>query len=318
MKLEAINTIAVIGAGQIGQAAAVEFALGDYEVRLHSRSSESLARGLLGIRGILEKMMGLRIVTADQAHQAETRIKTDGNLRNTVKNAQVVFEAVYEDLELKQHIFRELDRHCQNDAVMVSGTSTLSLSAIASATTSPERVVLANASNPPYLVPLVEILRNTETSDETVNTLCALLRKIGKKPVVIQKEVPGFVANRLQVALLREALHLIEEGIVTAHDIDLILRSSIGRRWAVAGIFEVFDISGQDLTLAASSYLMPYLSNATEPSRVLGDKVAEGKLGVKSGEGFYPWTPTTADALQQRIAHALVEIEKWSQETKQR
>ena len=107
-----------------------------------------------------------------------------------------MFEAVYEDLELKQRIFRDLDRYCQDDALMVSGTSTLGLSDIASATTSPERVALANCLNPPYLVPLVEVMRNDNTSDETVDTLCALLAEIGKKPVVIQKDVPGFVANR--------------------------------------------------------------------------------------------------------------------------
>ena len=313
MKLEDIKTIAVIGAGLIGQATAVEFTLGGYDVRLNSRSEESLQRGLQEIRGILDTMVGLGIATTGDANLAVTRIKSDVSLKSTVEDAQVIFEAVYEDLELKQRIFRDLDRYRQLDALMVSGTSTLRLSDIASATTSPELVVLANYSNPTYLVPLVEVLRNDKTSDETVDTLCALLTRIGKRPVVIQKDVPGFVANRLQVALLREALHLIEQGIVTAQDIDLIMRSSIGRRWAVAGIFEVFDIAGHDLTLSASSYLMPYLDNSTEPSPVLRDKVARGELGIKTGKGFYDWTPETADALRQRIAHALVEIEKWSQ-----
>ena len=313
MKLGDIKTIAVIGAGLIGQATAVEFALGGYDVRLNSRSTESLERGSQGIRDILDRMVALGIATTDDASSAIARIRPDSSLENAVKDAQVAFEAVYEDLELKQRIFRDLDRYCQDGALMVSGTSTLSLSDIASATASPDRVVLTNYSNPPYLVPLVEILRNADTSDETVDTLCALLSDIGKKPVVIQKDIPGFVANRLQVALLREALYLIEQGIVTAQDVDLILRSSIGRRWAVAGIFEVFEISGQDLTLAASSYLMPYLDNSTEPSQVLRDKVERGELGIKTGKGFYDWTPETADALRQRIAHALVEIERWSQ-----
>ncbi len=312
MKLEDIRTIAVIGAGLIGQATAVEFALGGYDVRLNSRSKESLERGSQGVRDILDRMVALGIATKDDANSAVTRIIYDSSLKNTVRDAQVAFEAVYEDLELKRRIFRDLDQYCQDDALMVSGTSTLSLSDIASATTSPERVVLANYSNPPYLIPLIEVLRNDSTSDETVETLCALLAEIGKKPVVIQKDVPGFVANRLQVALLREALYLIEQGVVTAQDVDLILRSSIGRRWAVAGIFEVFEIAGQDLTLAASSYLMPHLNNSKVPSHVLRDRVERGELGVKTGKGFYDWTPETADALRQRIAHALVEIEKWS------
>ena len=139
-----------------------------------------------------------------------------------------------------------------------------------------------------------------------------MLTKIGKKPVVIDKEVPGFVGNRLQVALMGEALHLVQEGVVTAEGVDTIIKSSIGRRWAVAGVFEVFELAGQDLTLAAYSYLAPYLDRSVEPPQVLRDKVERGELGVKTGKGFYEWTPETADALRRRIANALVEIEKWS------
>ena len=314
MKLEDIQEIAVIGAGQIGQAAALEFALGGYEVRLHSRSGQSLERGIAGIRNMMDRMIALGLLDKAQADSGLARVACELALANAVANAQIVYEAVYEDLDLKWQLFADIARQGRPDAILVSGTSTLSLSDIASATPNPGRVLLANSSNPPYLVPLVEVMRNETTDDEAVDTLCAVLSRIGKKPVVIRKDLPGFVANRLQVSLLREALHLVQEGVVSARDIDMIIRSSIGRRWAVAGIFEVFEISGQDLTLWASSYLMPHLSTAKQPQPVLHELVERGDLGIKTGRGFYDWTPQAAEALQQRIARALVEIERWDRE----
>lgn len=314
MKLDDIKNITVIGAGQIGQAAALEFALGGYEVSLHSRSEQSLRRGIAGIRDMMDRMIALGLLNEAHAVRGLSGIACKLTLGDAVANAQIVYEAVYEDLDLKRQLFSDIARLGQSGAILVSGTSTLSLSDIASATPNPGRVLLANSSNPPYLVPLVEVMRNECSDDEAVDIFCAVLTRIGKKPVVIRKEVPGFVANRLQVSLLREALHLVQEGVVNARDIDMIIRSSIGRRWAVAGIFEVFEISGQDLTLWASSYLMPHLSTANQPQPILHELVERGELGIKTGKGFYDWTPKAAEALQQRIARALVEIERWDRE----
>ena len=137
---------------------------------------------------------------------------------------------MFEDINLKRDVFHHLDEICDRDTLLISGTSTLNLREIASNTQNPERVLLANYSNPPLLVPLVEITRDEMTSEEAVSRLCDLLRGIGKKPVVIQRDLPGFVANRLQMALLREAISLVEKGIVSAQDIDEIVKSSIGRR----------------------------------------------------------------------------------------
>jgi 3-hydroxybutyryl-CoA dehydrogenase len=313
MNVDDVKKVAVIGAGLIGQAAALEFSLGGYQVNLNSRSQESLQRGMAGVQGMFRRVIGFGMATQEQADAAMSRISTSVDLKTCVQDVQVVYEAVYEDLKLKQRLFRDMDAFCAESTIFVSGTSTLSLKDLASATNRPHKMLLANYSNPPYLVPLAEVMRNEDTSDETVQVFCDLLIRAGKKPVVIQKEVPGFVGNRLQVSLLREALHLIEEGVVTAQDVDMIIKSSIGRRWAVAGIFEVFELAGVDLILSVSGYLIPYLSTTTEPSPVLRQKVERGELGVKTGKGFYDWTLESAEALRQRIAHALVEIEKWSQ-----
>ena len=288
----------------MGHGYAQEFALAGYDVQLHSRSEESLQKAAMNIHRNLRMLIGIGLVTPEQADAVPTKIHTTAVLRNAVEDVDLVIESVYEDLALKQRIFRELDRLCPQHTILVSGTSTLPLSELQSVTDRPDRVLLANYSNPPYMVPLVEIMRNERTSDETVTTVYDLLAKIGKRPVVIQREVPGFVANRLQGALLREALWLVQKGVVTPRDVDTIVKTSIGRRWSVAGPFEVFELAGWDLVLAAASHLLPYLESSPEVPPFLREKVERGELGVKTGKGFYEWTPESTEVLRRRIALA--------------
>ena len=308
-----MGQIAVVGAGLIGHAIALEFAVAGYRVNLASRSQESIQRGLARIRDNLRMLADMGLVTDDSVEPAMSRIHPTVALDEAVGDANVVIEAAYEDLALKQRIFKQLDILCPANTVLVSGTSTFGLSDLASATQRPGKVLLANYTNPPFLVPLVEILRNEATTDDTVATICDLLTSAGKHPVVIQQEVPGFVANRLQFALLREALFLVEQGIVSPQDVDTIIKNSIGRRWAVAGVFGVFELAGWDLIAAIAQWLQPHLDASADVSPVLQAKVERGELGVKAGKGFYDWTPETAESLRQRIAHALVEIEGWRQ-----
>jgi 3-hydroxybutyryl-CoA dehydrogenase len=167
---------------------------------------------------------------------------------------------------------------------------------------------VAHYFNPPYLLPLVEIVRSPETSDESVETIHELLKIVGKKPVIVQKEAPGFIGNRLQAALGREALSIVEKGIASHEDVDTVIKSSFGRRLAAAGVFEIFDIAGWDLLLAAWPYLVPDLDDSPEAPALLKEKVERGEVGVRAGKGFYDWTPESAEELQQRIAKALIEI----------
>ena len=305
MGVEKIRQIAVVGAGLMGHGYAQEFALAGYHIQLHSRSEKSLQKATMNIQRNLRMLINIGLITPQQADLVPTKIHTTTVLKDAVKDADLVIESVYEDLALKQRIFKELDKLCPQHTILVSGTSTLPLSELQSVTNRPDRVLLANYSNPPYLIPLVEIMRNERTSDETVKTVYDLLTKIGKRPVIIQKEVPGFVANRLQGALLREALWLVQKGYVTPRDVDTIMKTGIGRRWSVAGPFEVFELAGWDFVLAAVSYLLPYLESSPEVPPLLKQKVEQGELGVKTGKGFYEWTPESAEALRQRIAQAL-------------
>ena len=185
-------------------------------------------------------------------------------------------------------------------------------SKLASVTRRPDKVLVAHYFNPPYLLPLVEVVRHKETSDETVTTIYDLLTKVGKNPAIVQKEVPGFIGNRLQAALLREALSIVERGIASPQDVDTVVKNGFGRRYAAAGPFEIFEIVGWDLVLAAAQYLIPDTEPSTEISPLLREKVERGELGVKTGKGFYEWTQESAEALKQRIGQVLVKIAQLS------
>jgi 3-hydroxybutyryl-CoA dehydrogenase len=161
-------------------------------------------------------------------------------------------------------------------------------------------------------LPLVEIVRGAATSDETVTTVCDLLERIGKRPVLLQKEVPGFIGNRLLVALFREALALVEQGIATPQDVDAVVTHGFGRRFGAAGPFELWELAGLDLIREVMARLLPEIDDAHEVSPLLAERVTRGELGVKAGKGFYDWTPETAEALRRRIAAALVAVARWS------
>lgn len=312
MNVDDIKQVAVVGAGLIGHGIALEFAKAGYEVSLNSRSDESLQRAAQMIRESLRMLAKMGLVSSDQAEAIPSKIQMNTSLEESVQDVDVVIEAVYEDLILKQHVLRELDRLCPERVILASSTSTLLPGKLAQAVRNPERVVVAHYINPPHLVPLVEIVRGEQTSDEAVAVLHGLLEKVGKSPVVVQKELPGFISGRLQMVVLKEALWLVQNGFASPQDVDFVLKSSLGRRWSVAGVFEVLEIAGWDLISEVASEIAPDLDSSLDSLRLLDEKVEQGELGAKTGKGFYDWTPESVEAARSRIAHALVEIEKWS------
>lgn len=311
MEVDAVSRIAVVGAGLMGHGIALEFALAGYDVRLQSRSQKSLDAAASRIDESLNRLVDLGKVSRGQAGPVPAAIRMTTDLGEAAADADVAIESVYEDLELKRQIFRDLDALCPERTILTSNTSTLMPSTLASATQRLDKVLVTHYINPPVLVPLVEVARGEDTSDETLTTVTGLLKKVGKQPVVVAKEVIGFIASRLQGALLREALWLVENGVATAEDVDVTIKSSLGRRWAVAGVFEVLEIAGWDLVLLIDSILFPELASSPEVSPVMKEMVARGDLGLKSGKGFYDWTPESAEALRQRISEALVRIDQW-------
>src|SRR5215212_7239045 len=315
MNVNNIRRITVVGAGLMGHGIALELAAHGFTVQLHDRDQAQLDRAKESIAIGLKRLVEIGRISLDDATAAPTRITMNRDLRAAVTDTDLVIEAVSEDLDVKRALFRDLDAWAPARAILASNTSTFMPSLLASATGRPQQVIVTHYFNPPYLLPLVELVRGEQTSDETVETLRALYQSIGKSPAVVQKEAPGFVGNRLQMALLREALAIVDAGIASPRDVDTIIRTSFGRRLAVAGVFEVFEAAGWDLTLAVAEQLFPAIDRSAEPPVSLREKVARGELGLKSGQGFYAWTPDEAAALRQRIADGLAAIARLSDGT---
>jgi 3-hydroxybutyryl-CoA dehydrogenase len=306
-----LRRVAVVGAGLMGHGIAQEFAVAGYDVRLNDTTTEQLERALAHVERNLAMMVDAGVVTRAQAAAAPGRLHPTTSLEQAAADADVVVEAVFENLELKRRIFGDLDRFAPPHAILASNTSSYMPSKLATATRRPEQVIVAHYFNPPHLLPLVELVRSRDTSDDTLATMHALYTQMGKRPVVVRKEAPGFIANRLQMALLREALHIAESGIASPEDVDTVIHNSFGRRLATAGTFELHELIGLDLGLAVAEEIMPDLNTSREPSPLLYEMVERGTLGVKTGRGFYEWTPESAEALRLRVARALLEIAKW-------
>jgi 3-hydroxybutyryl-CoA dehydrogenase len=289
MELSQIKKIAVIGSGIMGHGIGQTFALGGYDVTLNDISNELLDKALKQIRKNLATFIEFGITTQDASKKALSRIQTKTTLKEAVKDADFVVEALPEVMDLKKRFFRELDEHSPPHAIIASNTSGLSLTEMASEIKRQEQAVIAHWWNPPHIIPVVEIVKGRFTSDETVNLTYQLLVGIGKKPVKLLKEAPGFLGNRLQFALYREALACLKEGIATVEDIDLAVKGTFGFRLPTIGPLETSDFGGLDTFLNISQYLFKEIDRSTEAPDLLKEKVRAGKLGVKTGEGFYAY-----------------------------
>jgi len=311
MNVDDIQKIAVIGAGLMGHGIAQEFAQAGYEVGLNDVTDEALENAIGRMRDNFAMMEKEGIVEAGEGEKAIGRVHTSADIGEAVAGADFVIEAMIENLELKLGVFEKLEALSEPHTILATNSSSYMPSKIAMATKRPEKVVGTHYFNPPFLMPLVEIIRSEKTSDETAQVAYDLMAKIGKSPVMVQKEVPGFIANRIQAAVWREILWMVEEGVATAQDIDEVVKTSIGRRLSVAGPFELTELTSLAMKQAIMEELLPSLASSREVSAILKEKVERGELGVRSGKGFYEWTPETGEELRQRVAKALIEIGKW-------
>ena len=313
MEADAIRRVAVVGSGLMGSGIALQFAVGGYDVQLGDVSDERLEMALGTVATNLEMMRDMGLVDDESAAGVPGRISTSSALETTLDGADFVIEAVFEDLALKQKVFGEIDGLAPDHAVIASNTSSFMASQLAPYTGRPGKVVVANWWNPAYLLPLVEVVRGPETTEETIETTVALLAALGKRPVVLQKESLGFIGNRMQFALLREAASIVEAGIATAEDVDAVVTNSFGRRLSVAGPFQVFDLAGWDTILAIVDQLFPDLESSGASPAMIKEMVAGGDLGVKSGKGFYEWDDDAVAAVRERVGKALATIGQLSQ-----
>jgi len=220
-----------------------------------------------------------------------------------------VIECIPEKMELKQDLFKSLEPLCRKDTIFATNTSVMSITEISEKCGDKARVVGTHFWNPPYLIPLVEVVKSGYTSDDVLEKTMDLLKKAGKHPIKVNKDVPGFVANRLQHALWREAISIVERGIADAATVDEAVKFSFGLRLPKLAPMENSDMVGTDLTLSIHSYILKHLENSTEPSPLLREKVEKGELGFKSGEGFQKWTAEeikeSNDSLREYLIKAI-------------
>ena len=209
-------------------------------------------------------------------------------------------------MDLKQEVFSALDSICRQEVPLASNTSVMSITEIASKCKGLQRIIGTHFWNPPYLLPLVETVRTESTSEQIIELTMALLKKVGKHPILVKKDVPGFVANRLQHALWREAVSIVENGIADAKTVDDAIKYSFGMRLPVLAPLENSDMVGTDLVLSIHEYVLPHLENSPDPSPYLKNLVENGQLGFKTGAGFMNWSDEKKEALQSTLIKHLV------------
>ena len=290
VNIDDIRTIANVGTGTMGHAIALQFALAGYETRLVGRSETSLDRAMANIRADAETFAGAGLLRdGEGVDDVLARITPVIGYEQGVAGADFVIEAIAENLDVKREAWREIERFAPEDAIFATNTSGLSPTAIASVLERPERFVVAHFWNPAQLMPLVEVVPGAKTDPAVLDATVELMRHIGKRPAKLNKESLGFIGNRLQMAVLREEFHIIQEGIADAATVDDVMKYSLGRRWNLVGPVASIDLGGLDVFYNISTYLFDDMDNGTGPSPLLAEKVKAGDLGAKTGRGFFSW-----------------------------
>lgn len=301
MDLSNIKTIGIVGAGLMGHGIAIQFASNGFKVILNDVSEEKLTSSIKSIEN-----------TSNQANLNTSKIlgliQTETSLDKTASESDFVIEAVFEDLNVKRAIFDKLDSICSKNVVLASNTSSFKASQLAINCKFPDRVIVANWWNPPHILPLIEVVKGPQVSEETSDTTMNLFSTIGKSPVLLQKESLGFIGNRMQFALLREAISIVENGIATPKEVDEVVKNSFGRRLALAGPFQVFDAAGWDTILAIANQLFPDLDSSTGNPDLITNMVTNKNLGIKSGKGFYDWDDKSIGTFRKQISDGLSTI----------
>jgi 3-hydroxybutyryl-CoA dehydrogenase len=288
---------AVVGAGLMGRGIAAVLAAGGLDVTLYDVQPDVLSQAVTAAQAA-----GRISAEAGRPSGAAGRIRGAVELAAAVRDADLVVEAVVESLPVKQDVFAQLSAAAPAAAVLATNTSVLPVSAIAERAAGPERVLGTHWWNPPDLIPVVEVVPGQQTADATTGRVITLLEQLGKTPVRVHRDVPGFIGNRLQHALWREAIALVADGICDADTADLVARNTIGLRLARMGPLENADYVGLDLTLAIHDAVLPSLSRASAASPLLRDLVARGDLGAKTGRGFLPWAPGARGTAGRELA----------------
>ncbi|WP_028829375.1 3-hydroxyacyl-CoA dehydrogenase family protein [Proteocatella sphenisci] len=289
MEIKNIKNIVIAGAGVMGSSMAQTFAQSGYKVTLYDLKDEYLDRSRNLININQSASVDKKIFTKQDSENIMGNISFTCS-KDCFRSADFVVEAIVENMDIKHSFWSEVSETAPEDAILTTNTSGLSITKIAEAVKNPERFCGMHWINPPHIIPLIEVINGDKTAAETSKLVYDISKLIGKQPIMINKDAPGFVLNRFQFAVLREAMHIIEEGIASKEDIDNVFKYGLGIRYACLGPLEIADLGGLDTFYNISSYLTKDLSNTKEVSSILSDLVNDGNYGVKSGKGFYDYS----------------------------
>ena len=291
MELKDVRRIAVVGAGIMGHGIAQTFATSGYSVTVTDMNQGALDTLVARIGKNLTTFVEAGLVTEARVPEILERIRVVPTLEEAGSDADVVVEAALEDFDVKRALFNRLDSACPAHTILASNSSSLLISEFASETRRQDRCILTHWINPPHIVPAVEVIPGRHTSEDTHELICGLLRAVGKLPVRVRKELPGYLVNRIQMAMMREIWSLWGEGVASAEDLDLAVQGSFGFRLPSVGPLLANDLAGDDTTYMVASLILPHIDNSPAPSEGLRSMIEAGHYGQKTGQGFFNYSP---------------------------
>ncbi|RWE38616.1 MAG: 3-hydroxyacyl-CoA dehydrogenase family protein [Mesorhizobium sp.] len=302
-----IQRIAIIGLGTMGPGMAARLARGGLQVVAYDVAPAAIERAgaMLGVAETVLDSLGIAVPPAGAG-----TVRFTDDIADAVSGADLVIENVPENISIKADVYRRIDSLIASDTIVASDTSGIPITKLQAHISHPERMVGMHWSNPPHIIPMIEVIAGEKTAPRTVTVIRDLIRSIGLLPVVVKKDVPGFVENRVLYALLREAVDLVERGVIEAEDLDTCVSWGIGYKIAVIGPMALLDMAGLDIYKSVSSFLNADLSNRDDVAPMVLEKTNASKLGIKSGEGMFSYTPEQIKALQGERARKLVAVRR--------
>lgn len=301
--------VAVLGAGVMGTGIAQTFAMKGHQVKIiYVYDDKERAKPLKTMESNLSVLADNGVITESAIPEIVSHVSCTESLEEAAEFADIIFECIVENLTVKQDYFAKLDQMCPESTILATNTSAISITEIAEKSVHKERIIGTHFWKPAYLMPLVEVIKTKYVSEKIVKETYSLLEEAGKCPVIVEKDVPGFLANRMQHALFREAISIVENGIATPEDVDKAIKNGFGMRLGVMAPMEVIDSGGIDLTYSIHEYLFPHIENRVKPSALLKEKLDEGKLGFKTGEGFMKWSQEEIEASQKNLIEGLIKV----------
>ncbi|BAB53022.1 5-formyl-3-hydroxy-2-methylpyridine 4-carboxylate 5-dehydrogenase [Mesorhizobium japonicum] len=302
-----IRNIAIIGLGTMGPGMAARLARGGLQVVAYDVAPAAIerARSMLSVAETVLDALGIALPSAGVG-----TVRFTDDIGDAVSGADLVIENVPENISIKADVYRTIDGLIGQDTIVASDTSGIPITKLQAHISYPERMVGMHWSNPPHIIPMIEVIAGEKTAPQTVATIRDLIRSIGLLPVVVKKDVPGFVENRVLYALLREAVDLVERGVIDPEDLDTCVSWGIGYKIAVIGPMALLDMAGLDIYKSVSSFLNADLSNRDDVAPMVLEKTSASKFGIKSGEGMFCYTPEQTKALQAERARKLVAVRR--------